>query len=112
MEKETNDPIWYQQGDVLIKPVDEIPEKASVIEGRVLAEGEATGHKHLATDAGVKLFMFEGKMYMRVPRKTEIAHEEHKPIDIPAGDYTIGIVREYDHFAEEKRTEEIRKVVD
>jgi hypothetical protein len=112
MEKETNDPIWYQQGDVLIKPVDEIPEDAAVIEGRILAEGEATGHKHLATAPDVRLFIFESTIYMRVPYKTEIVHEEHRPIDIPAGDYTIGIVREFDHFAEEKHVPETRNVVD
>jgi hypothetical protein len=112
MEKETNDHIWYQQGDVLIKPVDEIPENAAVIEGGVLAEGEATGHAHRAIAVDVQLFVFEGTRYMRVPQKTEIVHEEHKPINLPAGDYTIGIVREYDHFAEEKRSEETRPVVD
>ncbi len=92
---------WYQQGDVTIRPVDAIPEDAKDAGTRVLAEGEATGHKHLATAEDVRLFLDEGILYMRAPRGTTIVHEEHRTLEIPPGDYQIGIVREYDHFAEE-----------
>ena len=94
---------WYQQGDVTIKPVAALPEGASPSGGRVLAEGEATGHKHLAEAGDALLFMHEGALYMRVPTGTRIVHEEHRALDIPAGDYLVGTVREYDHFAEESR---------
>jgi len=94
---------WYQQGDVTIKPVAAIPEGASVTGTRVLAEGEATGHKHLAEAEDVRLYRHEGTLYMSAPHGTTVVHEEHHPLQIPAGEYQFGIVREYDHFAEEAR---------
>lgn len=97
------DYVWYQQGDVLIKPVRAIPKGAARVSGNVLAEGEATGHKHAATAEDVRLFIFDGTLYMRAPRGTQIVHEEHATQDIPPGNYVIGTVREYDHFAEETR---------
>lgn len=106
MDQETqndNASTWYQQGDVLIKPVDAIPAGAKATSTRVLAEGEATGHKHLAEAEDVRLFLHEGTLYMNAPTGTTVVHEEHGPLVIPAGQYQIGIVREYDHFAEEAR---------
>ena len=94
---------WYQQGDVTIKPVATIPKGANPLGGRVLAEGEATGHKHLAEAEDVLLFMHAGALYMRVPSGTRIVHEEHNALDVPPGDYQVGKVREYDHFAEESK---------
>lgn len=94
---------WYQQGDVTIKPVTAIPADATDANGRVLAEGEATGHKHLAEAEDVRLFLHEGALYMRAPTGTTVVHEEHHVVDIPPGDYLIGTVREYDHFGEEER---------
>lgn len=94
---------WYQQGDVTIKPVAAIPEGAEPVGGRVLREGEATGHAHRATAADVRLFLKDGALYMRVPSGTEVVHEEHRALRVPPGDYVVGAVREYDHFAEEAR---------
>ena len=94
---------WYQQGDVTIKPVDAIPASATPTGSRVLAEGEATGHKHLAEGEDVRLFLHEGTLYMQAPTGTTVVHEEHRVLEIPPGDYLIGTVREYDHFAEEAR---------
>lgn len=95
--------VWYQQGDVIIKPVAPIPEGASPVGTRVLREGEATGHAHRATGEGVQLFIEGGTLYMRVEGEAEVVHEEHKPIAVPPGVYEIGAVREYDHFAEMTR---------
>ena len=95
--------VWFQQGDVTIKPVDALPEGAEPVAGRVLREGEHTGHAHVATGEGVQLFVAGGALYMRVPSGTEVVHEEHKVIEVPAGVYEIGAVREYDHFAEASR---------
>jgi hypothetical protein len=100
MAEEMNN-AWYQQGDVTIKPVDAIPAGATASESRVLAEGEATGHKHLAEAEDVKLYIHEGALYMHAPNGTTVVHEEHHAVAIPPGDYLIGIVREFDHFAEE-----------
>ena len=98
-----NTPAWFQQGDVTIKPIDSIPAGATETGNRVLAEGEATGHKHVAEADDVRLFRHEGKLFMRAPKGTSVVHEEHRVLEIPAGDYEIGIVREYDHFAGEAR---------
>ena len=95
--------VWFQQGDVTIKPVAKLPEGAEPVAGRVLREGEATGHAHVATGEGVQLFIHGGTLYMRVPAGTEVVHEEHAVVNVPAGVYEIGAVREYDHFAEEAR---------
>lgn len=96
-------PDWYQQGDVLIKPVASIPEGANPVGTRVLREGEATGHAHRATGEGVQLFIHGDTLYMRVEGGTEVVHEEHKPVTVPPGLYEIGAVREYDHFEEMTR---------
>ena len=95
---------WFQQGDVTIKPVDRIPAEAVATDHRVLAEGEATGHKHVAVAEDVRLFLHEGTLFMRAPHGTAVVHEEHRMLEIPAGDYQVGTVREYDHFAEEMRS--------
>ena len=96
-------PVWYQQGDVTIKPVESIPEGASPLGTRVLREGEATGHAHRATGEGVQIFIHGDTLYMRADGGTEVVHEEHKAVTVPPGVYVIGAVREYDHFAEETR---------
>jgi hypothetical protein len=70
MDQEIENPserAWYQQGDVTIKPVAAIPAEATSAAGRVLAEGEATGHKHLAEAEDVRLFLHDGALYMRAP---------------------------------------------
>ena len=94
---------WYQQGDVTIKPVEIIPDGAVDSGGRVLAEGEATGHKHVATAEDVRLFFHNGILFMSAPNGTTVVHEEHRVLEIPPGNYQVGTVREYDHFKEEAR---------
>lgn len=103
MNDEDENLVWFQQGDVTIKPVSEIPDGAKPVGSRVLREGEATGHAHRVTTADVLLFLHEGTLYMRAPSGTEVVHEEHNALSIPPGDYVVGAVREYDHFAEESR---------
>ena len=94
---------WFQQGDVLVKPAGVKPQGKKVA-GGVLRLGEATGHKHVARGRGVAVLDApDGTRYLHAPKGARITHEEHKPIDVPPGDYTITGVREYDHFAEEAR---------
>jgi hypothetical protein len=100
---EMSNPNQFQQGDVLLRKIDAIPKGAEPASGRVLAEGEATGHKHVAEAQDAALFTHEGALYMRVPSGTRVVHEEHGALDIPPGDYLVGKVREYDHFAEQSR---------
>lgn len=97
------DMTWYQQGDVRIQPAT-IPVGGTPA-GRVLAHGEVTGHAHRLTEASDGLLVeVDGALYLRVgPGGAKITHEEHKPVTVPEGEYRIGRVLEYDHFAEEAR---------
>lgn len=105
--------VWYQHGDILIKP---LPSGEGVPKGRqragqVLARGEATGHAHVARgDGAVVIEGEDDQLYLDAPKGATITHEEHKTISIPAGQYRIERVREYDHFAEE--AEQTREVED
>jgi len=90
-----------QQGDVLIRR-QAIPKAAKKKEGRaIVAYGEVTGHCHEVIGDGVEVYEENGTLYVSAPHGGTIQHEEHKPITLPPGEYQIGIVREYDHFAEE-----------
>lgn len=91
----------YQQGDVLIRKIEAIPANATKLDHKILAEGEATGHAHRAS--GAVLYEHEGVLYLRANSADTITHEEHATVKLPAGDYRIGIVREYDPFTEEAR---------
>lgn len=94
--------IAYQQGDVLLRKVSEIQGKK--LKHLVLAEGEATGHKHQIIEGDAELYEHGGTLFLRVTSETAVlAHEEHAYQTIERGDYQIGIVREYDHFAEGAR---------
>ena len=95
--------MYYQQGDVLITPGADIPKSAErsrmFRDGRaVLAEGEATGHAHVAKGPGVDLFEQGGQLWLSAPRGAIVTHEEHLPIEIGPGDYSIGRVRAYTHL--------------
>lgn len=93
---------WFQQGDVTIKPV-AIPHEAKAVASKVLAEGEATGHAHRVVGEA-ELLRLGDELFLRVlAGDVRVIHEEHGPISLPPGDYQVGRVREYDHFAEEAR---------
>ncbi len=93
----------YQQGDVIISRIKEIPEGAKKLDTLVLREGETTGHAHKVTRGNATLYEQDGTLYLRVLTPAEVQHEEHHPQIIPPGDYKIPITREYDHFSEEAR---------
>lgn len=96
--------MFMQHGDVLIIAAT-IPAQANKTTQRVLAEGEVTGHAHrLTAESDVEVYEHEGTLFLRVgPRGAGITHEEHGRGEIAPGDYRVGRVQEYDHFAEEAR---------
>lgn len=99
--------VMYQQGDVLIKKVDKLPEgliKTHDKRGHVLAEGEATGHFHAIKETE-KATMYErdGKLYLNVIDECDVTHQEHHKITLPKGDYEIDRVQEWDYFEQEAR---------
>jgi len=99
--------MLYQQGDVLMEKVEEVPEGASEVQREgarlILAEGEATGHAHAVTDTTATLYAVDEVHYLDAPKGVTVKHEEHHQVKLPAGKWRIRKVKEYDHFAEEAR---------
>ena len=88
--------MMKRQGDLLIIRVDKVPLDALKQDGRVLAEGEVTGHMH-ELDKG-EVYEKEGFLYFRVmPHETaNLNHPEHKTISFDAGEYKVIRQREYE----------------
>lgn len=111
---------YWRQGDVCIVPLEELGRKVEFAaltpverdNGRVvLAYGEVTGHAHAIHAPDVALFApgeatVLAERYLRVGQAGAVlVHEEHAPIELPAGDYEIRHQREYS-------PEEIQRVLD
>lgn len=83
-----------RQGDVLLHPIDKIPEGA-ILQGAlptvVLAEGEATGHAHtIAPKRGqVKHFRKGTEVYLEVNFPVILEHQEHAPLTVQPGIYQV-----------------------
>lgn len=86
-----------RHGDLVFKRVDSLP-KGVRKSSNILALGEFTGHKHVAGKGSVVWKTSEDKTYIEVADKTEITHEEHRPIILKSGVYEMIIKREYDPF--------------
>lgn len=100
-----------QQGDIIFVKIEgKIPAEGKRRErterGFVIAEGEASNHFHVVKDADVLLVEKDGQLFIGCEGDVIVTHEEHKPVTLPAGDYEVRRVQEYDHFAEEARSVE------
>ena len=97
----------YRHGDVLISSVAALPTGAAPRPGLVLAHGEHTGHTHRIREANAASFYVYGReLYLLVSAPTAtVVHEEHRPIELPAGVYRVWQQREYTPTA-------IRPVID
>ena len=103
----------YRQGDVLITRVRAIPKgadpKARDAGRVVLAHGEVTGHAHAIMDTAATLFSLlddqREELFLEVDGTVTLRHEEHAPVEIPAGKYRVTHQREY-------TPAEIRRVAD
>ena len=93
-----------RQGDVLLIPVDTIPDGTKTVSrdqrGRlVLAEGEITGHAHAIVDESCELVTADeaAELYLLVhgTEPVDLLHEEHATISVPPGQYERRILREY-----------------
>ena len=90
--------VMWRQGDVFIERVSSIPDAARQRGGTVIAHGELTGHSHrLADPSGAQLYhgSSEAELYLRASAAVSIVHDEHGPIDLPAGSYRLWRQREY-----------------
>jgi len=101
----------YAQGDLLIERVADLPISGTIItpapDGAVvLAEGEATGHRHTIHDR-VTMFrddalahdmpnsLYVGHIRVDEP-SARIEHDEHAAVTLPKGTYRIRRQRELD----------------
>lgn len=84
---------------MLVIEVDRIPGRAVTVPrvaGEVvLAEGEATGHRHAIADPDVELLRVLDELYLRVDGAATLEHQEHDPIPLPTGSYRVVRQREY-----------------
>jgi hypothetical protein len=96
-----------RQGDVLLVPIERIPNGAVPSTSRrsplVLAEGEATGHAHVLRGQSVRLLRHRSpsiapdKQYLLVEHEPAmLMHEEHDSIRVPPGAYRVVRQREYE----------------
>jgi hypothetical protein len=94
----------FQQGDVLMYKVDELPKNLKPAKSKVLAEGEVTGHCH-KIDENTDVFVDEnGNLFMEVKAETStVKHDTHHPIEVPKGLYEVKIVQEHDPFEDAAR---------
>lgn len=90
----------YQQGDCLLK-TGPVPKGAEPT-GPDLIKSAVTGHAHRVTGSA-QVFKVGEKLFVRAPEAFDLVHEEHKTLTIPAGEYFMDNVQEYDHLAEEAR---------
>lgn len=108
-------PRMYRQGDVLIveetdRPVVvwvELSTKKDTSKGEkaVLALGEVTGHSHQIVDPGVVAHSMRPDglaEFLEVSIPAKVVHEEHSPIELPAGLYRVVHQREYDPAVHER----------
>lgn len=95
----------YRHGDVLLKEIQALPKGSTVLQDKVLAYGEVTGHKHQFADAStIDRFQHQDKLYLQVYTPVPLNHEEHNTIIIEPGVYEQITEREYDPFLESIRT--------
>ena len=87
-----------RQGDVLIRRIDGLPKKNTVVRvNGVLAYGEVTGHSHRVDNlTRAEVLEIADRLYLRVGEEgVRIVHDEHSPLSLPAGDYEVTTQREY-----------------
>ncbi len=101
--------VMHRQGDVMLKPVSDLPKDKTVLEDKVLAYGEMTGHSHRFADPSfIERYQgSDGLLYLEVLQDAELIHEEHHHQIIEKGIYQQIQEREFDYY-----DEALKKVVD
>ncbi len=91
---------YYQQGDVIITTIENLPPDLEVFKENILAEGEHHNHFHRmqGDNCTVLIDRKTQTRYLRVIEPSDLTHEEHHTRTVPPGIYRIGIVREADHI--------------
>jgi len=84
-----------RQGDLLIFNVKQLPQGACKTESLVLAEGEATGHRHELDRGCVYVQNDQLFFYVSDEEPVTLNHPEHHPLVFPPGTYEVVRQREY-----------------
>ncbi len=87
---------YYQQGDVILIPTTKV--EGDKI-GRVVQEGEHTGHAHRLDNNGTVFQKGDRKFVLVQGGKALLTHEEHNTQEIEEGAYEVRIIREVDIFS-------------
>jgi hypothetical protein len=98
MCKKSNKKSVYRQGDVLILPINEIPNNLNRTKRVTLALGEVTGHHHSISDGAVGYADDSDALadYFEVnDESADLTHQEHDTITLPKGKYRKVIQVEY-----------------
>jgi hypothetical protein len=103
MEKANRNKPFWRQGDIYFVKLDEQigVEKAAVVKNGIIAKGETTGHAHRVSQsslaAGALLTLVDRSMFLRSPEAgATIVHDEHGPLELPAGSYAVVPQQEFD----------------
>lgn len=89
-------PIQVRQGDVMLDPVEELPQEAKRASDCVLVRGVATGHSHRFERGATQWIAPDNRRYVVVDAKTaSLLHDEHATIKVPRGVYLVQRQREY-----------------
>jgi hypothetical protein len=90
-----------RQGDVLLERVDPPITSTRVADARGLrVEGERTGHAHVLP---AEVHNSPQGRLLRLKSPTPITHEEHAPIEVPAGWWRPVLQREWTEHAPVRR---------
>ncbi len=88
-----------RHGDLLLRTVKDIPEKAVKLDTDTLQEGEVTGHRH-RLKGDFDILIENNQKFVNAKSELELVHEEHNTIQIPIGKYVLFQEREFDLFDE------------
>ncbi len=87
----------FRHGDILLTPVDSIPDDVILRDNLIIARGELTGHAHrITTSDRAELFDHGTEMFLQISGgPASLVHEEHATITLQPGAYRIWRQREY-----------------
>jgi len=78
----------YRQGDVLLQAVAKLPAGVERVDSLVVAEGEATGHKHQFQFGDAEMYRGAGgAQFIHALKEAALGHEEHETVVLPPGIY-------------------------
>lgn len=93
----------FRQGDVLLRPIDNIPANAKKQGSLLLRKGEHGGlHSLFSDDKTATVLVAERAVsgrkvktkYVNAPNGAKVVHGEHKEVELPKGKYEVVVQRE------------------